>query len=71
MGERLQRLPRRLDRLVRNKQEDRKVYLWGESMSALDVVLSLTVIASAIVVVWSAVLITHRDLVDLLGGNDD
>lgn len=40
-------------------------------MSALDVVLFLTVIASAIVVVWSAVLITHRDLVDLLEGNDD
>ena len=39
-------------------------------MNAPDVVLSLTVIASAIVVVWSAVLITHRDLVDLLGGND-
>ena len=67
----MRRLPRRLDRLVRNKQEDRKVYLWGERMSALDVVLSLTVIASAIVVVWSAVLITHRDLVDLLGGKDD
>tara|TARA_R110002020_G_scaffold469484_1_gene694544 strand:- start:2790 stop:2915 length:126 start_codon:yes stop_codon:yes gene_type:complete len=40
-------------------------------MSAIDVVLSLTVIASAIVVVWSAVLITHRDLVDLLGVGDD
>ena len=40
-------------------------------MSALDVVLSLTVIASAIAVLWSAVLITRRDLCELLGAGDE